>query len=424
LEERKIEEMSKFIIHGGAKLGGNVKISGAKNEVLKLIPLSILLDKPTTISNAPHILDVKRQLEIFKQLGGSFSFNGDKLILDGRNISKTKLDPETAGKLRASLVYMGPLLARFGSVSLPTPGGCQIGSRPIDAHIDSFCQLGAKISNEKECIKIELSKPCQNKVNLSKTSVSATENILLYCSAINQTTTITNCAIEPEIVELEKKLVKAGADISGIGAKKITVTGCKRLSIDTIEVMSDRIEAATFVVAFLSVGGEGTVSPYPKDNLKAFNNLLKKIGADVEIKKSVAYVKSGPIKPFRISTSPHPGFPTDLQSPISLLAARANGTSVIEERVWENRLMYIEQLKKMGLKAKLINAQKVEITGPAQLKATKIVSLDLRSGITMLLAGLMADGKTVLDEAEIIDRGYENIEKKLRLIGAKIERVK
>lgn len=417
--------MARFEIEGPTSLRGKVKVAGTKNEVLKLIAFSILLNRPILLENTPNILDVTKQLEIFESMGGSYRMRSHSLLLDSSKVSKTRLASTSARKLRASIVFIGPLLARFGKVTFPLPGGCLIGARPIDTHTDAFRQLGAIIEQKNLFLTLKLQKPLKKRVRLLEQSVTATENLVMYCAGVKQTITVENCATEPEIVHLCRIIKDAGADIAGIGTKKLTISGSKDLNLSKVKILSDRIEAATFVIAFLATAGEGVVYPYPKENLKSFNALLFKIGANVVFRGQKAIIKkSESLLPFKIKTAVHPGFPTDLQSPVALLAAVANGTSTINETMYENRLKYLNHLKKMGMKVKLLDNHNAQITGPSKFKATKIDSLDLRSGITMIIAGLMAEGKTIVENGQIIDRGYESIEKKLFKLGAKIRRLK
>lgn len=417
--------MARFVIEGPAKLKGKIKVSGTKNEALKLIAFSIMLQKPIVLENTPNILDVTKQLEIFDSMGGLHRLKYHKLYLDSTKLSKTRLASTVARKLRASIVFIGPLLARFGKVTFPLPGGCLIGARPIDTHTDAFKQLGAQVEEKNLLLTIKLEKPLTNKVVLKEQSVTATENVVMYCAGVEQEITIQNCAVEPEIVHLCEIVKKAGAKVEGIGTKKIKIRGSKNLKINRVKILSDRIEAATFVIALLATKSEGVVYPYPKENLVPFNELLRKTGANVSFKGEKAYVgKFKPLKPFKITTAVHPGFPTDLQSPTSLLALIANGISEINETMYENRLIYLNLLEKMGMKVRLLDNHHATITGPGQLKATKITSLDLRSGITMIIAGLMAEGKTIVENGQIIDRGYEHIEQKLTKLGANIKRMR
>lgn len=415
--------MSIFKIQGGVQLTGTVRVSGAKNEALKLIAFAVLLKNPVVIKNIPKIVDIERQLEIFEDLGGKVIEKDGGLELDARDIEKFDISSCNAKKLRASLVYLGPLLSRFSQAIILQPGGCQIGERSIETHLDVFRQLGATITENKEKIILKLNEPKRNKVVLREQSVTATENIAMYAAAQEGEITIENCATEPEISALLGEMVKSGARISGIGTRTLIIKGSKNLNLDTIEVIVDRIEAATFAIAFAATAGEGTITPFPSDDLESFIDVLKKCNVEIKINgDSARILKSGDLKPFSISTAPYPGFPTDLQPPMALLASRANGTSYINETMYENRLGYLKELQKMGLSVTFQGTHKASITGPVKLHPTTIHSLDLRSGITLLIAALMTDGLTTIKDAEIIDRGYENIEDKLAHLGAKIKR--
>lgn len=416
--------MARMLIEGKTPLRGKIKVSGAKNEALKLIPFSIILDSPVKISNVPRITDVQTELKILESIGAKYKFEDGVLRIDSTSIKTAEIKTKLAKKLRASIVLAGPLLARFGKVFCPYPGGCLIGARPLDTHVDAFKQLGAMVRENKDHLFISLAKPGSFKVVLKERSVSATENIALYCAATEGVFEISNCAEEPEIVELMKVLKRAGAKIEGIGTPNLKITGNKLLHLDEVSVMSDRIEAATFIIALIATGGEGSVSPVRRDGLELFFKTLEDCGANVTIEGNSAIVKASPdLKPFKIKTGPQPEFPTDLQSPMSLVAGCANGVSTINETMFENRLMYLDELKKMGLKAEIISSHEAKIQGPSSFKATEIRSLDLRSGITMLIAAIMADGKTIIENSELIDRGYERVDEKFRHLGAKIKRL-
>lgn len=416
--------MAKFKISGGTELKGEVFVSGAKNQALKLIPLAILLDGPVSYKNVPNILDVNRQLEIFSHIGGKYEFEDGVLTLNSDRITSSDISTSISRKLRASLVYLGPLLSRFKKATIPYPGGCKIGSRSIDTHTQAFIDLGAKVTKKKDTLEITLDRPVNKVVKLKEQSVTATENIAMYAAGNDGILTIENCAIEPEITELLNIIERSGANVMGQGTRKVVIAGNKNLKLSCAKVMPDRIEAATFAIAFLATGGEGKISPFPKEHLGAFLDVLKECGALIRFENEDAYIKSvDRLKPFKIKTAPYPAFPTDLQSPMSLIAAKASGVSYINEAMYENRLLYLEELKKMGLKAKIINTHEAEITGPADLKPTTIRSLDLRSGITILIAGIMTRGETTIECAEVIDRGYENIEDKLASLGANIKRI-
>jgi UDP-N-acetylglucosamine 1-carboxyvinyltransferase len=418
--------MARFKIVGATPLVGNVKISGAKNEALKAVALSLNIKNKLKITNAPQILDVVNQGKILKSTGSIINIcNNNEIIIDTTYANNFDLTDTIAGKLRASIVFAGPLLARFKSVKLPYPGGCLIGCRSIDTHLDAFRQIGAKISEHKRIFSINIDEFHDSNIILKEKSVTATENIVMFASAIAVKTKIDNCAIEPEIIHLLLNLQKAGAQIDGIGTRTLIIKGSQNLKLKTYEIITDRIEAGTFVCAMISSGGEGEVSPYPADQLESFTRLIKSTGANFDIIDNKAIIKQSrfPLKPFSLKTGPFPEFPTDLQSPMSLLALRAKGVSLFVETMFENRLSYLEILRKMGASIKIIDRQTAEINGPCKLRSANIESLDLRSGITLLLAATMSEGETFIEKAEIIDRGYEKIDEKLKLLGANIERI-
>lgn len=418
--------MARFKITGKRPLIGNVNINGAKNEALKVIALSLVVKNKFTITNVPRILDVTNQGKILKLTGANVVFRDDEIVIDSRDANNFDLTNTNAGKLRASIVFAGPLLARFRSVKLPYPGGCLIGARSIDTHLDAFRQIGAKISEHKRIFSIKIDEFRDTHVVLKEKSVTATENIIMFAVAVPFVTKIENCAIEPEIINLLKNLQSAGAEIQGIGTRTLVIKGTKNLKIQSYKIIPDRIEAGTFLCAMIASGGEGVISPYPSDQLDSFTRLVKSTGANFEIVDNKAIVGKThfPLKPFSLQTGPFPEFPTDLQSPMSLLALRANGVSLFSETMFENRLAYLKVLKKMGANVNIIDDKTAEISGPCELTSTEIESPDLRSGMTLVLAAIMSDGETNIDKAEIIDRGYEAIDEKLRNLGADIERVK
>jgi len=416
--------MASLEIEGGIPLQGEAKISGAKNEALKLIAAALLLPHPLRIKNCPEIADVTALAEIVKALGGSYSLANNVLDLDATGVKSAEVPYEPACRLRASIVLLGPLLARFGAVESPYPGGCLIGARSLETHFRVFEALGAKIQRGRDNFTISLDKVKNTSVTLDEASVTATENVALFAAGQKQPIRIENCAIEPEVVELLKFLAAAGAKISGIGTRQIEVSGNSSLMCKEIEVMPDRIEAGTFVIALIATGGAGTVKPYPKEHLQAFNKILLDCGAKIVLNDNEAKVfKIDGLRPFKVETGVHPGFPTDLQSPIALLAARAKGTSEINETLYENRLGYLKELQAMGLKVEFVGAHKAKISGPATLLPREIHSLDLRSGITLVIAALMTPGKSIIRNAEMIDRGYEKLPEKLKTLGARVRRI-
>jgi len=418
--------MSFFVINGKKVLSGDVEVSGAKNEVLKLIPLSLILSGPITIENAPRILDVVKQLELLRLLGGTYEFEGSSLTINAQEISNFTLNRDLSTELRASIVYTGALLSRFKRANIFCPGGCAIGLRSINSHLEAFKQCGVEISLEQNGSYYLEAKKTEGEVSveLAEKSVTATENLILYLAKSSLVATISNFAREPEVMDLVRIINEAGGKILENSDQTLTIEGVEDLSIDSAKVLPDRIEAGTFALAIAVTGGSGTVSPYPQDGLEIFTKTLQNCGVNIKVNDNVAHIEKTEktIRPFEIETAPYPGFPTDLQSPMSLLAAIAGGSSIIKEKMFDNRLGYIKQLEKMGLKVKFNNPNEVEITGPSSLQAADMESPDLRSGITLLIASLMAEGESIIKKAQIIDRGYERIEQKLNDLGAQIVR--
>lgn len=417
--------MAIFEIVGKTSLNGHVNISGAKNEALKLIPLAILLGGDFQMKNVPAISDVVTQSEIFKALGGRADFESGILSLNSSGISSFKIPDELSAKLRASIVYAGPLLAKFGRAEFSCPGGCVIGARSIETHLDVFAQAGVKIEQEDGYFSLDARevKDKQLNIELSEKSVTATENIILFLCLGSNHAKIKNVAVEPEVMHLIKVINDAGGNISIENDNVLVVSGVQELSLDVAEVIPDRIEAGTFAIAIAATGGEGTVDPYPAEYLESFTQKLIESGVDITIDGSRAIIKkSSNLRPIQIETAPYPGFPTDLQSPMSLVAAVADGKSFIKESMFDNRLGYLKELESMGLRVSILNEHEAEIEGPTEFKPKVIDSLDLRSGITVLIAATMSQGKSILKKAEIVDRGYEKIETKLNSLGAKIKR--
>lgn len=414
--------MERFEVTGGAPLCGAIKISGAKNEALKVIPLAVLVGSEFEIQNIPDIADIRTQLEIFKGLGGKYKFTDNVLRLDGAGINNSNLAGGLATKLRASIVYAGVLLARFKTVTIPFPGGCAIGRRPIDTHIQAFVDFGAKLTKDGDNYILNFENFQTKSISLIERSVTATENVLMFLSGFNDEFVVKNCAIEPEIEDLVRIINNAGATIKR-NDRTFTIRGNNELRLTQDKIIPDRIEAFSYLVAFIVTGGSGTIDNFPADYMKKPLEVLKKCKAKFKISRDkLEVLKNDQLESFQIKTGPYPGFPTDMQSPMSLIAAKAQGRSQIEETMFENRLGYIKELKKMGLQAEVKDKQTVEIVGGNKLKGADIDSLDLRSGITLILGALMAGGISTINNAQIIDRGYENIILKLTKIGALVKR--
>jgi len=423
--------MSKFEILGPCSLSGEIAVVGAKNVALKLIAASAMIKDKVVLTNVPDILDIANMLEILKKNGAKIERNGHNLTIDTTNLTNDDPDPILMEKLRASVVLIGPYLARFHSVNIPRPGGCSIGTRPIDVHLDAFTQMEVKISH-----KDSSSKNCDNlyhfscdelfghSVELKFPSCTATENLIMLAALSSGKTTISNAAREPQIEDLANFLNTAGASISGAGTSVIEIIGTEKLHSLTYDIMPDPIEAGTFVCLAVAANQKMKITNCDPDDLRPFLDKLSEAGANFEIGENYILVEpTTKLKAINFETAVYPGFPTDLQAPMGLVLTQAEGESEITENIFENRLGYLKELQKMGASVEIISQNKAKITGPTPLRGADIESLDLRAGATVLLAGLIAQGKTVIENAEMIDRGYENIEKRLSALGTNIKRI-
>lgn len=417
--------MSQFEIEGGQKLKGEIPVYGAKNAAMKMIAASILIKNEITLENVPDILDIQIIIDILLASGAKISRHGHTLKIDTNTLGENDPDPSLVEKMRGSVVLIGPYLARFGKISIPQPGGCSIGNRPIDTHLDAFRQLDVEI-NENDCKFVFDShgKIRASSVTLKEASVTATENILMATVTADGQTIINNAAREPEITDLIEFLNKAGAKITGGGTETIKITGVNQLKSITHKVIPDRIETGTFVALSVASSNPLKITNCEPKYLTAFLEKIKKMGVKLKTGKDYVEIVDIPkLKPVEVETDVYPGFATDLQAPMGLVLTQAEGKSKLVENLFENRFGYLDQLVKMGAKVEFISNREAEITGPTQLSGAIIESLDLRAGATMILAGLIAKGKTTILNAEITDRGYEKIEERLRKVGARIQRV-
>lgn len=418
--------MSYFEIFGPNKLNGEIEVMGAKNAAMKIIAASVLIPDKIILENVPDILDINTIINILVQNGAEITRSNHTLDINTNNLLDENPNPKLVKKMRGSIVLVGPYLARYGKISIPQPGGCAIGARPIDIHLDAFKQFGVKIDEENGIFNFNLKDylPART-IDLKGVSVTATENILMLAVTINGTTTINNAATEPEIQDLANFLVSAGAKISGIGTNQMVIEGVTQLNPINYKTCPDRIEAGTFAALSIVTKSPLKITNCNPHDLKSFLDKVAEIGVDFEIGDDFIQLKKFEnLKAIHLETAPYPGFPTDLQAPMGLIMTQANGKSTISENIFENRLNYINELALMNVNAKILDAHRAEITGPNNLSGANIESLDLRAGATMILAGLIAHGKTTISNAEIVDRGYERIEERLQKIGAKIKRIK
>ncbi len=416
--------MSRLIITESGPLKGKVRVSGAKNSVLPIIAASLLVDGRCTIDEIPYLNDVRIMCDLVKSLGASVEIFEDqtKLQINCRSLSTNTAPYELVNKMRASFLVAGPLLAKTGAACISLPGGCAIGTRPVDLHLKGFVALGATITQGHGYIEVKKNGRLKGgKVYLDFPSVGATENIMMAAVLADGTTTIENAAIEPEIVDLATYLTTMGADIKGAGTDTIKISGARELKAADHAIIPDRIEAGTYMVAAAITGGDVTIENVVTDHLKPVTAKLREAGIEVSEELTSIRVRGGNLKAVDIKTHPYPGFPTDMQSQMTSLMSIACGTSMVIETIFENRFMHVCELKRMGANIK-IEGRSAIIEGCSKLTGAQVKATDLRSGAALILAGLVAEGTTEITDIDHIDRGYSRVDDKLRSLGANIIR--
>ena len=407
-------------IEGNRELNGTIRISGAKNATVALIPAAILTDEEATICNIPEITDTEALCDILKELNVDVKRASESIIINPKNMQNIEIDEKYSKKLRASYYFMGALLGKYKKAVLYFPGGCSIGARPIDLHLKGFEALGATVTNEKNKYMVEAKELKGANIYLDIASVGATINIMLAAVKAKGTTVIDNAAKEPEIVNVATFLNNMGARISGAGTSTIKIEGVDYLHQCFHEVIPDRIEAGTYIIIGSLCGKNIKVDNIIPEHIDSLLSKLEEIGTDVEVGTDYVLIsKADHYKPTNIKTLVYPGFPTDLQQPFSVLLTQCEGKSKVTETIFENRFMHIPYLKDLGADVTVKN-QTATIIGPSKLKGTSVVATDLRAGASMVAAGLLAEGKTTITNAEHILRGYEQIVEKLTGVGAKI----
>ncbi len=412
--------MKRIIIEGGMPLSGTIRIGGAKNSAVALIPASLLADGVCKIKNVPEITDKDALFNIVKVLNCNIEQNGKEITIDSKNLVNTVISQELSVKLRASYYFMGVLLGKYKHVEMYFPGGCNIGSRPIDLHLKAFKALGAKVTKNKHKYTIKADKLKGATINLDFASVGATINIIFASCLAEGVTVINNAAREVEIINIADFLNKMGAKISGAGTSTITIEGVEKLHGAEIDVIPDRIEAGTYIIMGALLGNNLKVDGIIPEHNKALFDELTKMGVDYKIgESSVIINKCEHLKPVDITTLVYPGFPTDLGQPMSVLLTQCEGVSSMKETIWENRTGHYPYVKKMGADIEL-NGLVATIHGKSKLKGTEINATDLRGGAALIVAGLIAEGTTYIYDIDYILRGYENIIHKLSSVGAKI----
>jgi UDP-N-acetylglucosamine 1-carboxyvinyltransferase len=417
--------VSRLIISESRPLSGRVHVSGAKNSVLPIIAASLLADGKSVIEEIPYLNDVKIMCDLVESLGATVTLSDrqDKLEINCRSLSNTTAPYELVNKMRASFLVAGPLLARAGFVRISLPGGCAIGSRPVDLHLKGFMALGASITQGHGYIEAKRNGRLKGgKVYLDFPSVGATENIMMAATVAEGMTTIENAAIEPEIVDLATFLTSMGADIKGAGTDTIKISGVTSLKAVSHSIIPDRIEAGTYMVAAAITGGDVVVENVVTDHLKPVTAKLREAGVEVSEELTSIRVRRKDLQAVDIKTHPYPGFPTDMQSQMTSLLSMACGTSMVIETIFENRFMHVCELKRMGAKIK-VEGRSAIIEGCGRLTGAKVKATDLRAGAALILAGLGAEGTTEIQDIEHVDRGYIKIDEKLKSLGANIIRV-
>ena len=409
-------------IHGGKELEGKIKISGAKNSAVALLPATILCDDTVTLHNVPDISDVDALVDILNYLGAKVdNYEEESYRIDTKQMQNREIIEEMSNKLRASYYFMGALLGKYKKAVVSYPGGCSIGSRPIDLHLKGFESLGAKIEYEENNIIISAEELKGSNIYLDFASVGATINIMLAAVKAEGTTVIDNAAREPEIVNIAMFLNSMGAKITGAGTSTIRIKGVKNMHSSVHEVIPDRIEAGTYIMIGACACKSLVVENIIPEHLEALTQKLLEMGVDLKIEDDSIYVSNkNKLKAVKIKTQVYPGFPTDMQQIMSSLMTKAEGRSVIEETIYENRFQNLYEIKKMGANVE-INSNKGYIFGPTKLRGKTVNATDLRAGASLVLAALIADGTTTINNADYILRGYEHITEKLTSLGAKIE---
>jgi UDP-N-acetylglucosamine 1-carboxyvinyltransferase len=416
--------LDKLVIQGGVPLNGEIRISGAKNAALPILCAGLLTEETLHVSNVPHLRDVTTNLGLLAQMGMNISVSEKmEVSLDGANIHHLVAPYELVKTMRASILVLGPMVARFGEARVSLPGGCAIGSRPVDLHIKGLQAMGAEIHIEHGYIHATAKRLKGTRIFMDLVSVTGTENLMMAATLAEGTTVIENAAREPEVVDLADCLIAMGANIEGAGTDIITIHGVEKLHGAKHHVISDRIEAGTFLVAAAATGGKIKLLDTRPDILDAVLEKLREAGATIETGPDwISLEMKGPIKPVSIRTAPYPAFPTDMQAQFMAINTVANGSSTIIETIFENRFMHVQELRRLGADIETQGNTAV-VRGVKQLEGATVMATDLRASASLVLAGLISQGETCIERIYHIDRGYECIEEKLSQVGARIKRV-
>ena len=416
--------MQKLEVFGANKLKGEIDISGSKNASLPILAATLLTNKKVYLDNLPKVKDIETMINLLRSLGSKTKFNKKNLVVDNSKQNKNFASYNLVKTMRAGILVLGPLLAKFGRAKVSLPGGCAIGTRPVDLHLKALSKLGVKYKIIQGYIHATAPKGLiGTKITFSKISVGATENLIIAATLAKGTTILKNCAIEPEIKDLTNFLIKLGCNLKWLSNRTIRIKGVKNTHEIKYSVMFDRIEAGTYLVAATATEGNLRIKKVIPEIIKTEINILKKIGAKIVVKKNQIHIYGNKkIRNTNIKTAPYPGFPTDLQAQIMVLLCKANKKSLIKEDIFENRFMHVSELNRMGAKI-LIKGNKALIEGNIKFTAAELMATDLRASVSLILAALTTRGKSIINRIYHLDRGYENIEKKLKRVGAKIRRI-
>ena len=416
--------MQKLEVFGANKLKGQINISGSKNASLPILAATLLSSKKVYLNNLPKVKDIETMINLLQSLGSKIKFTKKQIIIDNSKQNKKFASYSLVKTMRAGILVLGPLLAKFGNAKVSLPGGCAIGTRPVDIHLKALSKLGVKYKIIQGYVHAHAPKGLiGSKIRFSKISVGATENLVIASCLAKGTTILSNCAIEPEIKDLVNFLIKAGCDIKWISKRSLRIVGVNKINKTKYSVMFDRIEAGTYLVAAAVTKGNLKIKNVIPNIIQTEINTLRKIGAKIKVKKDEIHItRSKKIKSINIKTAPYPGFPTDLQAQIMVLLCKANKKSLIQEDIFENRFMHVAELNRMGARIST-SGNKAIIEGDINFAAAELMATDLRASVSLILAALTSKGKSVINRIYHLDRGYENIEKKLKKVGAKIKRI-
>jgi len=415
--------MDKLVIEGGRPLEGEVSVSGAKNAALPILCAALLTREPLVLTNVPQLKDVKTMRSLLSQMGvAQEATQPGAVSLDAATIDWPLAPYELVKTMRASILALGPLVARCHEARVSLPGGCAIGLRPVDQHVKGLAAMGVEIDLEHGYISARAKKLVGTRYVFDVVTVTGTENLLMAATLAEGTTTLENAAREPEVVDLARCLVAMGASIAGAGTDRIVIEGVAKLHGATHAVMPDRIETGTYLAAVVAAGGDATIRGAQADTLEAILGKLAESGADVTVKDdAIRVVRREALQPFNVRTAPFPGFPTDMQAQMMAVATRAAGTSVITETIFENRMMHVQELVRLGAEIE-VEGNTAIVRGVDKLTGADVMATDLRASACLVIAGLMAAGATTIDRIYHLDRGYERIEEKLSQLGASIRR--